>query len=253
MKIDHLVLHIDSKYQKDEEVISKIRESGLLYEPTWGKGTKGFKASNIWVGNEYFECVNLLKKKGGGWLKEWVNLYNKGHRGLVCLMLDVEDINKSYEILSRRKVKMTKPEYMKFKWFFNLFTRTMPWINSYFNIFQGFPFQMGLQQMKDEKSREAMTQYMVPNSRDNGITDIYKILIKGKFTNEDFRLILNIFRDGIVGTDSIKVYLKNREQEIEFIKCDENEVRVYVHCSNEKYCGNQVTIENTTIIIGEET
>ena len=97
LRIDHLVVNIDKKYQTDELEIQSIRNTGLPYEPKWGKGTKGFKASNIWIGNEYLEMINLLKKDGGGWKPEWVEEYNKGHRGLICLMLDVVDVDKIYE------------------------------------------------------------------------------------------------------------------------------------------------------------
>ncbi len=69
MKIDHLVINIDDKYQKDSESIKDIRDTGMLYEPKFGKGTKGFKATNIWFGTEYFEMINLLRKDGGGWVK----------------------------------------------------------------------------------------------------------------------------------------------------------------------------------------
>ena len=97
LRIDHLVVNIDKKYQTDEIAIQSIRDTGVPYEPKWGKGTKGFKASNIWIGNEYLEMIYLLKKDGGGWKPEWVEKYNKGHRGLICLMLDVDDLDKIYE------------------------------------------------------------------------------------------------------------------------------------------------------------
>ena len=36
--------------------------------------------------------INILKNNGGGWKSDWVELYNNGHRGLICIMLDVDDI-----------------------------------------------------------------------------------------------------------------------------------------------------------------
>ncbi|MGE7919060.1 hypothetical protein ACQKM9_08925 [Viridibacillus sp. NPDC093762] len=60
MKIDHLVLNVDSKYHVEGEQVNAIRSIGLPYKPKKGKGTKGFKVSNIWIGKEYFEMVNLL-------------------------------------------------------------------------------------------------------------------------------------------------------------------------------------------------
>ncbi len=99
MKIDHLVINIDEKYQKGIKEIESIRETGILYEPKYGKGTKGFKATNLWFGTEYFEMINLLREDGGGWISDWTSMHNKGHRGVVCIFLDVKEINSIYENL----------------------------------------------------------------------------------------------------------------------------------------------------------
>ena len=151
-KFDHFVVNVDRKYQKDKAVINNVIKSGFPYEPSWGKGTRGFKASNLWIGNEYFEMINLLKEDGGGWKKDWVDLYNEGHRGLICIMLDVDNINEVYENFKSKNISITNPEYLKFKWLFNLLTRTMPWQNSYIKFFEGIPLQIGFQQMKDDET-----------------------------------------------------------------------------------------------------
>ena len=65
----HLVVNVDSFVQEDENFIKKVHSLGLPYEPKWGKGTKGFKVSNIWIGNEYFELVKIKSKDGGGWIE----------------------------------------------------------------------------------------------------------------------------------------------------------------------------------------
>lgn len=184
-KFDHFVVNVDRKYQKDKAVINNVIKSGFPYEPSWGKGTRGFKASNLWIGNEYFEMINLLKEDGGGWKKDWVDLYNEGHRGLICIMLDVDNINEVYENFKSKNISITNPEYLKFKWLFNLLTRTMPWQNSYIKFFEGIPLQIGFQQMKDDEARNFMKQYMVPNSYENGINGIDKVIVKGALTSND--------------------------------------------------------------------
>ncbi len=162
MKLDHFVVNIDEKYQKDEKNISKISDS-IPYEPKWGKGTKGFKASNLWIGNEYLEMIHILKKNGGGWVPEWTAKFNQGHRGMICLMLDVPDIDFIVQNLKSKGIPVTEPKWLEFKWFFNILTRRMPWRNSYIPFFENVPFQIGFQEMKDDRSRELMNQYMVPN------------------------------------------------------------------------------------------
>ena len=188
-KFDHFVVNVDRKYQKDKAVINNVIKSGFPYEPSWGKGTRGFKASNLWIGNEYFEMINLLKEDGGGWKKDWVDLYNEGHRGLICIMLDVDNINEVYENFKSKNISITNPEYLKFKWLFNLLTRTMPWQNSYIKFFEGIPLQIGFQQMKDDEARNFMKQYMVPNSYENGINGIDKVIVKGALTSNDKDLL----------------------------------------------------------------
>lgn len=141
-KFDHFVVNVDSSYQKDKDIIDKIVNIGLPYKPNWGKGTKGFKASNLWIGNEYFEMINILKPDGGGWKSDWVDYYNNGHRGLICIMLDVNNIEELYNLLKNKNIEITEPEHLKFKWLCNILTRTMPWQNSYINFFQGHPYKL---------------------------------------------------------------------------------------------------------------
>lgn len=246
MRIDHLVVNIEEKYQKDSEYVNQIRSNGFCYKPKWGKSTKGFKVSNIWIGNEYFELVNILNKDGGGWKKDWVKLYNKGYRGLVCLMIDVENIDYEYDRLIKENVDISRPEYLKFKWFFKLLTRKMPWRNSYINYFQKIPFQMGFQQMKDEKALNFMRSYMVPNSIDKGILGINKIIINGEFQSSDFNIIQKIFINAKLEKNKIFVNLKNNQTLI-FIKNDEFFIEVFTKRERKNINSNFTKIENIYI------
>ncbi len=245
-KLDHLVINIDECYQKDKKYISKIVEAGFPYEPSFGKGTRGFKVSNIWIGNEYFEMVNILKQEGGGWIESWTNLYNNGHRGLVCLMIDTNSLDKIYDIFKNRNINISKPEFLKFKWFFNLFMRTMPWRNSYVNFFEGIPLQIGLQEMKDDKSRKFMEEYMVPNSIDNEILGIEKIIVKGPITTNDIELIKKIFKEYIIRDFPLTMTLDNNQTLI-FKEDKEYSVDIFTKCDNEKLKNKKVEIENITI------
>lgn len=245
-KFDHFVMNIDSSYQNNKDSISKIIDTGFPYKPSWGKGTSGFKASNLWIGNEYFEMINILKPNGGGYKSEWVNLYNKGHRGLICILLDVVDINEVYDTLKQKEVEITKPEFLKFKWFFNLFTRIMPWQNSYINFLEGIPLQIGFQQMKDEKTRAFMEGYMVPNSKDNDITGISKIVVKGPLTSADEKLIETIFDKYIICKEPLTIKL-NSEQLMIFQNSEDFNADIFTICNNLDYNNKKVCIENVTI------
>ncbi|SBW02847.1 conserved hypothetical protein [uncultured Eubacteriales bacterium] len=246
MKLDHLVINVDKKYQTDKNIIDNIRAVGFPYEPKWGKGTGGFKVSNLWIGNEYFEMVRILKSNGGGWIPEWTKRYNRGHRGMICLMLDVENIDEIYLSLKSRNIQVTPPHWLEFKWFFNLLTRRMPWRNCYMPFFEGVEFQIGFQQMQDEKARDFMSQYMIPNSRDNGIFGVNNVIIKGQFTKQDFEMIVSVFGDEISNNSldetSIKVDLSST-QSIEFVKDNHCQLEVYTDAAKEK----AINIENIKI------
>ncbi len=64
MKIDHLVVNVNKEIQVNKEMIKNVYSIGLPYVPKWGKGTKGFKVSNIWIGKEYLELVRVKTKMG---------------------------------------------------------------------------------------------------------------------------------------------------------------------------------------------
>lgn len=218
MKIDHLVVNIDEKYQNDSETIKNIQYSKLVYEPKYGKGTKGFKASNIWIGEEYFELINIFNNDGGGWVPDWTKLYNNGHRGLICLMLDVNDLDTLFNKIKESNIDVTEPKWLEFKWFFNLFTRKMPWRNSYIPFFENIPMQIGFQEMKDQKSRDFMSKYMQPNSKDNGINGITEIFIYGEFTQKDFAMLDSVFCNQVENVENGKIINMNHGQKLHLLK-----------------------------------
>lgn len=247
MKIDHLVLNIDKKYQTDSSTINDIKSNGFPYEPKWGKGTSGFKASNLWIGDEYFEMISLINENGGGWKKEWIEKYNKNHRGLICLFIDTNHINEEYNRLKKLNVEITVPEYLKFKWFFGLLTRTMPWQNAYLPFFKGAPFQLGFQQMKDEASKNWMQQYMIPNSKTHGIDKIVTINLYGDYTKTDKQLIFNIFPTAVQENNKIVVILPS-EQKLFFIQDNIHHIEVFTRCLDEKLKGKEIKIHNLSIV-----
>ncbi|HHX67841.1 MAG: hypothetical protein WAO56_07425 [Miniphocaeibacter sp.] len=243
MKIDHIVVNVDEKYQKNNSIIENIRKTGLFYEPKKGKCTNGFKASNIWIGNEYFEMINILKPRGGGWVSEWTDRFNQGHRGMICLMLDIESIELLYENLTKKGIEISQPNWLEFKWFFNLFTRKMPWKNAYLPFFEKVPFQIGFQQLKDEKTRDFMNQYAIPNSRDNGISGINEIIISGEFSDTDFKLLQSIFDLTESDNNTINILL-NSKQKLIFNKSNNYSVIV----KTESSLNTSMVIENIKII-----
>ncbi|WP_195263033.1 hypothetical protein [Clostridium sp. 1001275B_160808_H3] len=162
------------------------------------------------------------------------------------MMIDTNSLDKIYDIFKNRNINISKPEFLKFKWFFNLFTRTMPWRNSYVNFLEGIPLQIGLQEMKDDKSRKFMEEYMVPNSIDNEILGIEKIIVKGPITTNDIELIKKIFKEYIIRDFPLTMTLDNNQTLI-FKEDKEYSVDIFTKCDNEKFKNKKVEIENITI------
>lgn len=244
MKIDHLVVNVEARYQTDKAVIDSIRAAGFPYQPKWGKGTSGFSASNIWIGDAYFEMIRLLKEDGGGWKSEWVEQYNQGHRGLICLMFDVDDIDALYTRMA--PFGMTAPEYLQFKWFFNLLTRTMPWRNAYLPFLESIPVQIGFQQMKDDKSRQMMAQYMVPNSRDNGIQGVRELVLECAYTDHDLATFSHVLGVPDIN-DGEAVFTLKGAQRLILRRAAEYRVIVTTECNNVQYQSRTCTVENINI------
>lgn len=243
MRLDHFVLNIDKKYQQDQTVVAEIQKF-LPYMPKWGKGTAGFKVSNIWIGKEYLEMVHIRKAHGGGWISKWTELYNNGHRGMICLMLDVENIDTLYQFAQENQIAMSEPKWLDFKWFFNLLTRRMPWRNSYLPFFENVPFQIGFQEMKDNDARKFMEQYMVPNASEQGISGISEVVVSGLFTDEDFAMLDLFFAENIKNID------KNRQltfatQRILFKQADCYTVELQTSSDRKE----MIEIENVTIFL----
>lgn len=245
MKIDHLVVNVSKDVQEEKNMIDRIRTIGLPYEPKWGKGTKGFKVSNIWIGNEYFELVRIKTPDGGGWIQNWTEKYLKGHRGLIGFALEVEDIEATYQNLIRQNIQVSKPEPLKFRWFFNLFSKSMPWKNSYISEFEGIPVQIFLQQLDDEKSKVYMQKYMVPNSKDKQINGILEVILYGTLTENDKKTIKALFQD--YSEQEGKILITIGKQLISFVESEHHSTEVILDCTNEVYSSQDVMIENVLI------
>lgn len=246
MRVDHLVINVGTHYQQESEAVQRIRKSGLPYNVKKGKGTKGFKATNIWIGQEYFELITIKTNDGGGWKKEWVNAYNTGHRGLICLMLDVDDLDKIVQRLKTEEISITDPEKIKIEFFFKLFSKTMPWQNSYLDFFENIPLQIGFQQMDSIKIRKGFEKYMVPNSNAHNISGITQIHIYGNFTTSEFKMLHIVFKNSRLSGNQLSITLNNN-QKIIFETAKDYSVQVTLksekNFSNAELC----TIENTLI------
>ena len=238
-KIDHLVLNIDEKYQTISEYINEIKRSTIPYLPNKGKRNRGFRASNLWIGKEYFEMISILNQDGGGWIEDWVEAYHQNQRGLICLMLSVDDIDKISKNLARFRV--SEPARISYT-FLKLFTLRSPWQNSYLPFFENEMVQIGFQQVDSQKVQDRMEKRMKPNSNEHGINSIQEIQMHGNWTTNDFEMLSMVFENHNIGEDYFSAIL-NSNQKIEFIV--NKTTRTVVKTSSSKKI--LTTIENVEI------
>ncbi|EDW22162.1 transporter [Bacillus pumilus] len=244
-KIDHIVINVDEKYQKDKKMIDMIQQNGFPYAPKKGKRTKGFKISNLWIGKEYLELVNITKKDGGGWKKDWTELYNRGTRGAICLMIDVSDIDSLHQSLLDKAFDVQTPERIEYK-LFGLLKISSRWRNMYLPFFEKEAFQIGFQQLDNEEISEKFQKKMIPNSISHKIMGMTKIIINGKWTELDYNMIENTFRNTQKEGNSLKIKLNNGS---DIIFVENNDFSLYVEMDNQSLQSKSITkIENVYLV-----
>jgi hypothetical protein len=108
-----------------KQLKERVEPLGLPFDPNRGKGTKGFKVGNIWIGDQYFEMPYLKNEDSGGWKKEWVEKYNKGKHGAYCLFIMTDELENEMKELKNKGVQIGEPELLGF------LTKTLPWRSIY--------------------------------------------------------------------------------------------------------------------------
>lgn len=100
--------------------------------------------------------------------------------------------------------------------------------------------------MNDEKSRKFMNEYMIPNSRDNDIIGISEVIVRGPLTNNDIKLIHNIFDIYITQTEPLTIQL-NQQHVLVFEDSESYSVDIITKCNNKSFNNKSISIENIAI------
>ncbi|MGL5329080.1 MAG: hypothetical protein ACRDD7_07420, partial [Peptostreptococcaceae bacterium] len=91
-----------------------------------------------------------------------------------------------------------------------------------------------------------MEQYMVPNSRDNNIEGINKVIIKGNLTHNDIELISSVFDMYIIKKELLTIQL-NKHQLLVFEESNNYSVDISTNCNNQDFNNKIINIENMVI------
>lgn len=178
LTLDHIVVHVDSS-SEIVELKSKLDSVNIPFEPDWGKKAKGFKVSNIWIGQQYFEIVDILGPDNL-WQPQWSARHAKGDRGVYCLFLKTNQaIHDLYDKLSNEGIKPSKPERTRFKWMFGLLAKKLPWQFMLLPKIPGTPIELGIIQY-DAGAEEKSKPYMVPNAEDRGLLGLDRAIVSSE-------------------------------------------------------------------------
>ncbi len=141
-----------------------------------GEKSKGFQISNIWIGSQYFEIVDILHRENQ-WQPNWADRHADGDRGSYCLFLKTTiPIEYVYQRLKAAGFSISEPERTSFKWFFKLLQKKLPWRFVLTSKIPGTEIELGF--IEYDKGAEAkFAPFMVPNSSENGINSITRAKI----------------------------------------------------------------------------
>ena len=249
IRLDHFVLNIDNDMQKLKELKERIEPLGFPFEPTWGKGTKGFKVANIWIGLQYLEMVWLKNKDGGGWKADWAEKYTKGHRGIIAIYLMTDRLDEIREELNSRGIPVSEPERVSFRWFFGLFKKTMPWRSIFTAPIPGTDLQICYGELDSPDVMEKMKAYMVPNAIDNGIEGVKEATVKGNFSEEAWAYIQRLFPKAELTGTCLTYDMGTTRLSFESGEKPGLRVELKAETTDKKYSGNSFEIENLKVYI----
>lgn len=168
--LDHIVIHVDTT-DEITRLKTELDAAAVPFEPTWGKAAKGFKIANIWVGQQYFEIVDIHSDKNL-WQPQWAQRHARGDRGVYCIFFKVqEDVHKLYQKFVQQNIDVTEPERTRFKWLFGLLEKKLPWQFMLLPNVLGTAVELGIIRY-DDGAEEKHKPFMVPNTADKGITGL---------------------------------------------------------------------------------
>lgn len=223
LNFDHIVLHVNNS-DEVSNLKSQLDKVGIPFEPSWGKKAKGFQISNIWIGQQYFEIVDIYKDQSA-WQPSWVKRHKNGDRGAYCIFVKSKDsIDELHNKLAGAGIAVTQPERTTFKWFFNLLEKRLPWRFFITPKIPGTNVELGFIQY-DEGAEEKFAPYMVPNSSENGVTGIANTIL---YTRElqAAEQWLNKVQDAL--GDKISISIKEQLDEVSVtLEVESNESSVF--------------------------
>lgn len=251
LRLDHFVIHIDHDGKKLHQLKKRLDDYGIPFDPDKGKGTKGFKVANLWVGDQYIALPYLKKADGGGWKEEWVAQYNDGKRGIFGLCLFTDSLEEIKQGLLKRGVELEGPERATFKLFGGLLKKSLPFRTIFTKPIPNSSLQFMFLEMDDRKRYEFTRKYLMkPNTEDVGIVSIHEAFVMKDFSHEEWDFIEKIFPQ-LVGNRNKKT-LDMGETKLHFVQDPYQELSVELRAKAQEFqnFSTEIEIENVRLLIG---
>ena len=245
LKVDHIVVHIDDNPEILQDLKKEAERCGFPFEPGRGKGNRGVRVSNLWVGDQYFEIPQVFTKGNGGRAQSWVERYNKGNRGIYCLYLRAKNLERLQSDLAVRGI-MSSMEKTTYKTFFGLFTVTKPWQYLRLPPIPGSDFEIGFFDC-DEVAAKKVRPQMKPNSMHNGIMGISDVDIMLPDYSGAVTFLKALFPNLEVGEKQAKVILENSELHFHQSPSQTLEVVLDAESINDGLVGKAFSFQNVTL------
>lgn len=246
MKIERLIINVDGSYLNDEVTEKFINKNGLSYNVDRKIKASGFNFSNIYIGKDNIELVEI-KNKVNDWIEQYSNSYLIGRRGLVGLVIGSNDLKKDHDRIAQSGIGVSDFYQITYHKFKQLIKVKRPYQNIFIDFFDNIPLQLVLQELNDASYKETYYSKMKPNSKAQGINRISIVEIYGPFTDGDFKKIEVVFNIEKRCGSSISINLHS-SQVILFIKDPVYRINVITDCDNSTYANKTVSIENLKII-----
>lgn len=244
LMLDHFVVHMDNDPARLHALKDELATLGIPFEPDRGKGTKGFKASNIWIGRQYFEIVRILRPDGGGWVPAWVARHQRGVRGLYCIFLKTDRLDELAARLREASLAPAGPERISYRAFFGLFRKSMPWRVLYLPPVPGTDLEISFIEY-DPGSQDAFKPHMVPNADENGVVGVSSATVRMPFSSEARPFLAKLFPDAAVEPDVVTAPLDNGR--LRFTPGENVHVALDADMAAPNHCRGSVTFENVTL------
>lgn len=248
MRLDHFVVHITKSDEKLAGLKAELAELGVPFEPTKGKGTKGFKVANIWIGEQYLEIPWMLNKEGGGWKPEWVEKYHSGKRGIFGLCFMVDNVDKMKGELVSRGVEVSGPERITFT-MLHFFKKSLPFRTLYTREIPGTDLQFMFLEMDSQEKYEFTKKYfMHPNSEKNQVNAINRAVVELQESEEVKAFISSVFPNCVETEIGRSFIMKDTTLDFHFKKEKELKVHLYAKTTNSNLpLGTTIEVENVTL------